>query len=100
MRDELGHGAAGGGSLLRTVAGEAVGEIEVGEVGMGADDGVLIERVVVVVAGPRVDHLDGGKRRHTPRKAWPHLAVEEIVVDGLEVAGRRLPTLLRGLAAD
>src|SRR5262245_51506494 len=57
VQDQLGDGASGGGALLRTVSGEAVGEIEVRQFGMRADDGVVVERVVVVEAGPGVDDL-------------------------------------------
>ena len=54
--------------------------------GMRADDRVLVERVVVVVAGPGVDHLDALERRHARGQPRPHLLLEEGVIDGVEVA--------------
>src|SRR6478735_4360869 len=56
VHDELGNRASGRSGLLHAVPGEAVGKVEVAELWMPADDRVLVERVVVVVAGPRVDH--------------------------------------------
>src|SRR5689334_8789381 len=64
VHDQLGDRASGSGGLLHAVPGEAVGEVEVAETGVPADDRVLIERVVVVVAGPGVHHLDALERRH------------------------------------
>ena len=51
--DEFGNGVARGRALLQPVAGEAVGEEEVRHLRVRADDGVLVERIVVVVARPR-----------------------------------------------
>ena len=46
VADQLGEAAADGGALLDAVAGEAVGELAVGEVRVAADQAVLVERVV------------------------------------------------------
>ena len=61
MQDEFRDGASGGIALLETVPGEAVGEVEVGDLGMRADDRVLVERVVVVEAGPGADNFASSK---------------------------------------
>ena len=84
----------GGGRLLRAVSGEAVGEIEVGQLRVRADDGVVVERVEVVEAGPGIDHLDAFERRHARRQLRPDLAVEEAVIDVVEVLGGRLAALV------
>src|SRR3954467_10467717 len=52
--DQLGDGASDTRRLLDAVAGEAVGEVEVGDFRMRADDPVLVDHVVFVVAGPGV----------------------------------------------
>src|SRR5881394_4011266 len=41
-------------ALLRAMPGESIGEVEIAQPRVWADDGVLVESVVVVVAGPRV----------------------------------------------
>ncbi len=44
--------------MLQAVAGEAVGEIEIADLGMAADYGILVECVVVVMADPGIDDFD------------------------------------------
>src|SRR5215468_4902827 len=99
MHDQFGYRASGRGTLLRAMAGKAAGEVEVGELRMRADDGVLVERVVVVETGPRVHNLDALEHWHARRQLGPHIAVKESVVDLIEVVGGRLFVFFRGLAA-
>src|SRR5262245_27591546 len=80
VQDQFGDGAAGARPLLRAVAREPVGEIEVGDPGMRADDGVLVERVVVVEAGPGAHHLDALEGGHALSELRPHVGLEEGVV--------------------
>src|SRR5262245_8648139 len=99
MHDQFGYCASGRGTLLRAMPGKAAGEVEVGEFRMRADDGVLVERVVVVETGPRVYDLDALEHWHAHRQLGPHVAVEESVVNLIEVVGGRLFVFFRGLAA-
>ena len=99
MQDQLGDGAARGGGLLRAVSGKAVGEVEVGQLRVRADDGVVVERVEVVEAGPGIDDLDALEGRNARRQLRPDLAVEEGVVDVVEVLGGRLAALVGRQAA-
>src|SRR5688500_8916579 len=55
--DKLGDGAADPGGVLQAVAGEAVGVEKVRQDRIGADDGVLVQDIVVVMAGPGAHHL-------------------------------------------
>jgi hypothetical protein len=75
------------------VAGEAVGEEEVRHVRGGAQHGVLVERVVVVLADPGVEHaeaLEAGMRvamtgqmssshRRSPSAMWKSVGVRQVV---------------------
>src|SRR5262249_15243967 len=90
VHDQLGDGATDGSALLDAVPGEAGAEIRVGDLRVRADDRVLVERVVVIVAGPGVHHLGGLERRHQGRQRGPDLRLEEGVVDHVQAAGRRL----------
>ena len=49
---QLAHCPAHRRSLLETMAAEAVGEDQVGDDRMGSDDGILVERVVLVITSP------------------------------------------------
>src|SRR3954464_11427236 len=49
---ELGEGEAGGGGFRGAVAGEAGGEVEALDVGVGAEDGVVVPLVRVVETAP------------------------------------------------
>src|SRR5438105_662493 len=55
--DQLGDGTADRGRLLDAVATKAGGEDQALDLGMAADDAVVIKRVVFVVASPGVHHL-------------------------------------------
>src|SRR5687767_12756443 len=57
MNDQLGDGAADSGGVLQAVAGKAVGVEKIRQGRIGADDRVLVQDIVVVVAGPRARHL-------------------------------------------
>src|SRR5262245_46404331 len=99
MHDQFGYRASGRDTLLCTMPGEATGEVEVGKLRVRADDGVLVERVVIVVAGPGVRGLDALEHWHARRQSGPYVAVEETVVDLIEVLGGRLLVFVRRLAA-
>src|SRR4051812_37543920 len=81
MRDQLADGSAGSGRLLHAVAGKTVAEVKIRHFGMGADDRVLVERVVVVVPGPRVQELDLGEGWDAVRERRPDDFLEECVLD-------------------
>jgi len=57
VQDHLGYRAADGWRVLQAVAAEARGEVHVLYQRVEAQDGVLVEGVVVVVAGPGAGHL-------------------------------------------
>src|SRR4051812_14861552 len=104
MHDELGDAAADGRRLLQPVAGEAVAEIKVRDLGGRPDDGVVVEEVHVVGAGPgaaRPDRLEG---RHAMRKRRPDPLLEERPVDllgrGIVVVPARVRARRRGGPAD
>lgn len=59
MHDELRQRLADRRRLLQAMAGKAVGEEEVVDLRMRPDHRVLVERVVVVMAGPRARRLNG-----------------------------------------
>src|SRR5262249_2550884 len=99
MCDQFGYRASGRGTLLRTMPGKATGEVEVGEIGVRADYGVLVERVVVVETGPSVHNLDTLEHWHPRCQPGPHVAIEETIVDLIEVDCERLFFFFRGLAA-
>src|SRR5215475_11147384 len=99
MHDQFGYRTSGRGTLLRTMSGKAAGKVEVGELGVWADDGVLVERVVIVVTSPGVHSLNALEHWHARRQPGPYVAIEETVVDLIEVVGRRLLVFLRRLAA-
>ena len=69
--------------------------IEIVEAGQGADDGVLVEHVDVVVAGPgaaRPDRLEGrhaGGEHRPDRLLEPAVVDLEVVAAGSAVLGRR-----------
>ena len=56
--DDLGDSAPRGRRLLQAVAGESIAQHQVGHVWVPADDGVLVEGVVLVEARPRGAHLE------------------------------------------
>src|SRR5262245_41012002 len=57
--DQLRNGATRCRRLLDAVAAEAVREDQVRQLGVAADDRVLVDHVVLVVTGPRANGLDG-----------------------------------------
>ena len=57
LDEQLGHGETDGQRVLNAVPARAARHVEVAAVRMVANDEVLVERVVVVVAGPRALHL-------------------------------------------
>lgn len=63
VQDEFCHGSTDGGGLLKAMAAEAGGEVHVVDQGVHADDGVLVEGVVVVETCPGAGDLTGGTRR-------------------------------------
>lgn len=52
LRNQFHNGPADGRRLLDTMAAETGGEYQIPVVRMDADDGILIESVVVVIASP------------------------------------------------
>src|SRR5439155_17470043 len=58
MDDELADAASDGRRLHEAVAAEPVGEQEIRDLGMGAEDRVVVEGIDLVVARPGVGHLD------------------------------------------
>src|SRR5690606_34695716 len=86
--DKLGDAAADRWRLLQAMAGKSGGEIKARHIGDGAEDGVMVEEVHVVVPGPgttRPDHLEGwnAMREHRPDRL-----LEEVVIDREVVAVR------------
>lgn len=53
MSDHLRHSTAGSRCLLQPMATEAIDEDEVPQNRVGANDAVLVKRIVVVVTHPR-----------------------------------------------
>src|SRR5262249_51917442 len=90
VHDQLRNRAAGGGGLLRAVAGKTGRKVQIRYLRVRTDNGVLVQAVVVVVSGPGVHDLDALESRHTVREAWPDFVLEERVVDLVQIADRRL----------
>src|SRR5262245_1485487 len=82
--DQFGKRLADGRPLLQAVAGKAIGEDEVGDPRVGPYDAVLIERVVVVVAGPGTPGANGFEGRNADRERGPDSVVEQRPV-GFEI---------------
>ena len=78
--DQFGERAADARRLLQAVAGEAVGVEEIRQLRIGADHGVLVERVVVVVAGPGAGHLEPLEGGHARGEKRPEHLLEDRVV--------------------
>ena len=94
VQDVFGKAAPHGGRLLQPVAGKAVDQIEVRQIGMRAEDRVLIERVIGVMAHPVPHHLDRVKaRRAVPEGGPDHILPEGQV--GVEIIGRTGAVILR-----
>src|SRR6185369_8067663 len=72
MHDQLGDGAADCRRLLDAVAREAGGEDQAVDFRMAADDAILVEGVVLVVARPGIDHLGRLEGRHAVGQHRPH----------------------------
>lgn len=81
MADELGHGAAHGRALLDAVPGEAVGENGVVELRVGPDEAVLVDGVVLVIAGPGVDETQTLQRRDAVGQRRPDQILEQGMVN-------------------
>src|SRR5262245_9860311 len=88
INDELGYGVADCRALLQSVTGETIGEIEIRNARMFADDPVLILVVIVIVPDPGVDDLEGLERRNAGGKKRPDAFLEPGMID--------LPIHLRG----
>ena len=87
--DQLGEAAADRRGLLQAVAGEADGKEQIADARQRADDGVVVEEVHVVVAGPcaaGLYRLEGGDAGGEHR---PDRLLEEGVVH-LEIGRRRI----------
>ena len=67
------------------MAAEAVGEQEARDLGVGPENGVVIQVVDIVMAGPGAGHLDGLEGGHAMGQDRPHALFETGVID-LEVA--------------
>src|SRR6266851_4046698 len=95
MHDQLGDGAADGGRLLDAVAAKAGGEDQALDRRMPADDAVLVEGVVFVVARPAIHHLGRLEGRRARGQGGPHHVVPFLVLDferragGIVAFGRR-----------
>mmetsp|Transcript_2086 Transcript_2086/g.5367 ORF Transcript_2086/g.5367 Transcript_2086/m.5367 type:complete len:377 (-) Transcript_2086:146-1276(-) len=79
VEEVLGNSAACGDRHLQTVATESSGKKEVFDLGVGADHGVVVERVKVIAASPRAGDLELGKGRDAVREHGPHLVLEKLV---------------------
>ena len=91
MRDVLGQAAPDRRRLLQAVTGKAVGEVEIGQAGRRSDDGVAVEPVHVIGAGPgpaRPDRFEGGDAMGQRR---PDRFLEERPVDILDIGGLLVP---------
>src|SRR5260370_7878515 len=95
MHDQFGDGAADGGRLLDAVAAKAGGEDQALDRRMPADDAVLVEGVVFVVARPAIHHLGRLEGRRARGQGGPHHVVPFLVLDferragGIVAFGRR-----------
>src|SRR5262249_16329376 len=85
--------------LLQTVAAKSPGEVQVPNLAMRPQDRVLVDRVVVVSAGPGAVDLDAFEGRDTFGKCRPDCFLEKLVID-IEVEGVRIVVLRRSDAAD
>ena len=65
--------------LLDTVARKAVAEMNPGDLRVRSQDGVMVEMVVVVVAGPGTRQFDGFERRNAMRQGRPDVVFESFV---------------------
>mmetsp|Transcript_24784 Transcript_24784/g.80915 ORF Transcript_24784/g.80915 Transcript_24784/m.80915 type:complete len:239 (+) Transcript_24784:137-853(+) len=83
---QLGHGPPGPRRLLEPVAGEAVAEHEVVDVRVAPDDGILVERVVLVEARPRGGHLEAAKGLAPLVERRPDDLLEQVMVHGVQRA--------------
>src|SRR6266478_1110299 len=97
--DELAERPSGGRRLLHAMPAETIDKIHVFEAGVTPDDGILIEGVVVVEAGPSALRLEGGKGRHAIGQRRPYDLVEHRVID-IEILAVRVLVLGRRDAAE
>lgn len=81
MDDQLGDGTADRRRLLDAVAAEAIGEQQVLDLRMAADDRVVVERVHLVVAGPRIREPDRIELRDAGRQCRPQPRLELVTID-------------------
>src|SRR5258708_3794034 len=98
MADPFRDGPPDGRRLLDAMAGKSVCEQEIRYLRMGPDDAVLVERVVVVMAGPGACQLDRGKGRNALRQSRPNHLLPNTVCD-LEVLAVGILVLRRRDAA-
>src|SRR6185436_6604931 len=90
--DPLGEAAADRRRLLEAVAAEPVGEHEVPEARMRPDDGVVVERVDLVVPGPCIEQAKLIEGWHPVREGGPDERLERRAVrDEVEGVRVRLP---------
>ncbi len=74
--DQFGEVAADGGGVLKTVPGEAVGQIKALQSRPFADDGVLVEGVDLVQAHPAAGQIEGLEGRELGSQLGPDQFVE------------------------
>src|SRR5260370_32789738 len=72
MHDQFGDGAADGGRLLDAVAAKAGGEDQALDRRMPADEAVMVEGVVLVVARPAIHHIGSLERRRSRGQGSPN----------------------------
>ena len=82
----FGDAAPHGGGLLQAMARKAVDEVEIGQRRMRPQHGVLIERVIGIMADPVADHLDGIEARRTVPEGGPDDLFPQMQV-GFEILG-------------
>jgi hypothetical protein len=93
-QDEFGDIAAHGRALLESMTGKPVGEVKALELRPLAEDGIAVQSVDGIKAGPSPDHLECVKGRNKLRKLWPEKIHEPFLIPR-EIKSHRI--ILQGL---
>ncbi len=80
IKEEFSNAATSARTMLQAMTGETGTHVEIGDVRMHADEGVLVQSAIFIVTGPCIGHLDRVKSRHAVVKRRPDHLLEQVVV--------------------